>query len=140
MEDNRDGTRAATTRVFAGGLGLAGATLLAACGGGGGTATSASWFQVYWRVIMPLSTPALGVVAIYNFTAHWNDFLKPLIYLNRANMFTLPLGLGLPNGRYGGEMQQIMAQTALSIIPVLLIVFLTQRNYVQGVVVSGVKG
>lgn len=100
----------------------------------------ASWFQLYWRVILPLSSPALGVVAIYNFTAHWNDFLEPLIYLNRPNMFTLPLGLGLLNGRYGGEMQQIMAQTALSIIPVLLVFFLAQRNYVQGVVISGVKG
>ncbi len=100
----------------------------------------ASWFQLYWRVILPLSAPALGVVAIYNFTAHWNDFLEPLIYLNRPNMFTLPLGLGLLNGRYGGEMQQIMAQTALSIVPVLLVFFLAQRNYVQGVVVSGVKG
>ena len=99
----------------------------------------ASWFQLYWRVILPLSSPALGVVAIYNFTAHWNDFLEPLIYLNRHNMFTLPLGLGLLNGRYGGEMQQIMAQTALSIIPVLLVFFLAQRNYVQGTVVSGVK-
>ena len=100
----------------------------------------ASWFQLYWRIILPLSTPALGVVAIYAFTTHWNDFLEPLIYLNRPNMFTLPLGLGLLNGRYGGEMQQIMAQTALSIIPVLLIFFLTQRSYMQGVVVSGVKG
>ncbi len=100
----------------------------------------ASWFQLYWRIILPLSTPALGVVAIYAFTTHWNDFLEPLIYLNRPNMFTLPLGLGLLNGRYGGEMQQIMAQTALSILPVLLVFFLTQRSYMQGVVVSGVKG
>ena len=100
----------------------------------------ASWFQLYWRIVLPLSTPALGVVAIYAFTTHWNDFLEPLIYLNRPNTFTLPLGLGLLNGRYGGEMQQIMAQTALSIIPVLLVFFLTQRSYMQGVVVSGVKG
>jgi multiple sugar transport system permease protein len=100
----------------------------------------ASWFQLYWRIILPLSAPALGVVAIYAFTTHWNDFLEPLIYLNRPDMFTLPLGLGLLNGRYGGEMQQIMAQTALSIVPVLLVFFLTQRSYMQGVVVSGVKG
>ncbi len=100
----------------------------------------ASWFQTYWRVVLPMSVPALGVVAIYNFTLHWNDFLEPLIYLNRPTSFTLPLGLTLLNGRYGGEIQQVMAQTALSIVPVLIIFFLTQRNYVQGVVVSGVKG
>lgn len=100
----------------------------------------ASWFQIYRRIVMPLSAPALGVVAIYNFTAHWNEFLEPLIYLNKPSLFTLPLGLRLLNGRYGGEMQQVMAQTALSIVPVLVIFFLAQRNFMQGVVVSGVKG
>lgn len=100
----------------------------------------ATWFQIYRRVILPLSAPALGVVAIYNFTLHWNEFLEPLIYLNKPSTFTLPLGLQLLNGRYGGEIQQVMAQTALSIVPVLVVFFLAQRNYVQGVVVSGVKG
>ena len=100
----------------------------------------ATWFQLYWRVILPLAAPALGVVAIYNFTLHWNEFLEPLIYLNKPSTFTLPLGLQLLNGRYGGEIQQVMAQTALSVVPVLIVFFLAQRNYVQGVVVSGVKG
>ncbi len=100
----------------------------------------AGWFGLYWRVTLPMAAPALGVVAIYNFTAHWNEFLEPLIYLNSPKQFTVPLGLTLLNGRYGGEIAQVMAQTTLSIIPLLVIFFLAQRNYIQGVVVSGVKG
>ena len=100
----------------------------------------AGWWQIYARVILPMSAPALGAVAVYNFTAHWNEFLKPLIYLNTPGSFTLPLGLNLLNGRYQSEIGQIMAQTMLSIIPVIVVFFLAQRNYIQGQVVSGVKG
>ncbi len=100
----------------------------------------ATWFQIFSRVVLPLSALALGMVTIFNFTLHWNEFLEPLIYLNKPSTFTLPLGLQLLNGRYGGEMQQVMAQTTLSIIPVLIVFFLAQRSYIQGVVVSGVKG
>lgn len=100
----------------------------------------AGWFQIYYRIVLPLSAPALGVVAIYAFTYHWNDFLMPLIYLNDSNNFTLSLGLQLLNSRYVVEIQQTMAQTILAIIPVLIVFFLAQRFYIQGIVISGVKG
>ena len=100
----------------------------------------ATWFQIYWRVILPMSAPALGAVAIFNFAAQWNDFLKPLVYLNTQDNFTLPLGLSLLNGRFDSEIGQVMAQTALSILPMIIVFFFAQRNYVQGNVVSGVKG
>jgi len=100
----------------------------------------ANWFQIYWRVILPMSAPALGAVAIFNFTSQWNDFLKPLVYLNTQDNFTLPLGLALLNGRFDSEIGQVMAQTALSILPMVIVFFFAQRNYVQGNVVSGVKG
>jgi multiple sugar transport system permease protein len=100
----------------------------------------ATWFQIYWRVIVPMSAPALGAVAIYNFTAQWNDFLKPLVYLNTPENFTVQLGLALLNGRFDSEIGQVMAQTTLSILPMVMVFFFAQRNYVQGNVVSGVKG
>jgi multiple sugar transport system permease protein len=100
----------------------------------------ATWFQIYWRVIVPMSAPALGAVAIYNFTAQWNDFLKPLVYLNTPENFTVQLGLALLNGRFDSEIGQVMAQTTLSILPMVIVFFFAQRNYVQGNVVSGVKG
>ena len=100
----------------------------------------ASWFQIYRQIVLPLAAPALGVVAIFSFNREWNDFLGPLLYLNDANNYTVALGLQLLNSRYNLEIQQTMAQTILAIIPVLIVFFITQRFYIQGIVISGVKG
>lgn len=100
----------------------------------------ASWFQIYYRIMMPMSAPALGVISIFAFTFNWNDFLMPLIYLNDANNFTISLGLTLLNSRYSQQIQQTMAQTIIAIIPVLVVFFAAQRFYIQGIIISGVKG
>ena len=100
----------------------------------------ASWFQIYFRVVLPMATPAMGVLAIFAFTAHWNEFLMPLIYLNDSNNYTVSLGLQLLNSRYVQEIQQTMAQTIIAIIPVIVVFFTAQRFYIQGIVISGVKG
>jgi multiple sugar transport system permease protein len=100
----------------------------------------ASWFQVYSRIILPLSFPALGVVAIFAFQAHWSEFFLPLIYLNSVENFTVPLGLELLNNRYSTEVQQSMAMTLISIIPLLVIFFTAQRRFIQGITITGVKG
>jgi multiple sugar transport system permease protein len=100
----------------------------------------ASWFQIYWRIIMPLSAPALGVVAIFAFQAHWTEFFYPLIYLNTDNNFTIPLGLELLNSQYTVEIQQTMAMTLISILPLLIIFFVAQRRFIQGITITGVKG
>lgn len=99
----------------------------------------AGWFQIFWRIVLPQAGPAIGVVAIYAFTWNWNDYLGPLIYLNQTDAFTLARGLALLNSRFTTDYQGIMAQTVLSLIPVLIIFFYTQRSYIQGTVVSGVK-
>jgi multiple sugar transport system permease protein len=100
----------------------------------------ANWLQLYARIVMPMAAPALGVVAIFSFNFHWNDYLHPLLYLNETKNFTIALGLPLLNSRYISDIQQTMAQTVLAIIPVMVVFFLAQRFYIQGVVVSGVKG
>jgi multiple sugar transport system permease protein len=100
----------------------------------------ASWIDIYWRITIPLARPAMGVVSIFAFTASWNDYLYPLIYLNETKNFTIALGLPLLSSRYVTEIQQTMAQTVLAILPLILVFFLAQRYYIQGVVVSGVKG
>lgn len=100
----------------------------------------ASWFDIYWRISVPLARPAIGVVAIFAFTGAWNDYLHPLIYLNETKNFTIALGLPLLSSRYVTEIQQTMAQTVLAILPLILAFFLAQRYYIQGVVVTGVKG
>lgn len=98
------------------------------------------WFELYWRIILPLSGPALGVAAIYAFTFQWNNFLQPVIYLNRVELFTVPLGLALLNSRYATDFGGMMAVATLSLIPVLIVFFVAQRRFIQGIVVSGVKG
>ncbi len=98
------------------------------------------WFQLFWRIIMPLSAPVMGVAAIYSFQYHWNAFERPLIYLNRIDLFTVPLGMAMLNGRYGTDFGGLMAMSTISLIPVMIVFFLAQRYFIQGVVVSGVKG
>jgi len=100
----------------------------------------ASWFRVYWNIVLPLSGPALGVAAIFTFTGEWNAFLEPLIYLSSFENYTVPLGLALLNGQRRLSYSWTMAQTLLSILPVVTIFFFAQRRYIQGIVISGVKG
>jgi len=100
----------------------------------------ASWFEIYLRIIMPLSAPALGVVAIFAFQAHWTEFFLPLIYLSTRDLFTVPLGLQMLNTREATDVQQTMAMTLVSIIPLLIIFFTAQRKFIQGITITGVKG
>jgi multiple sugar transport system permease protein len=98
------------------------------------------WFGLFTRIILPLSAPALGVAAIYSFTFHWNNFLEPLLYLNHVELFTVPLGMALLNSRYTVDFGATMAIASISLIPVLVVFFTAQRHFIQGIVVSGVKG
>jgi multiple sugar transport system permease protein len=100
----------------------------------------AGWFGIFWKIIIPMSYPALGVAAIYSFTFHWNDFINPIIYLTRVELFTVPLGLALMNSRYATDFGGMMAMATLSLIPVLVLFFAAQRYFIQGIVISGVKG
>jgi multiple sugar transport system permease protein len=98
------------------------------------------WFGIYSRILLPLSKPALGILAIMNFTYNWNNFFDPLIYLNDTKKFTVALGLTMLQGRFDREIPGLMAMTLVSITPVLLVFYLAQRYFVQGIVISGVKG
>jgi ABC-type glycerol-3-phosphate transport system permease component len=99
-----------------------------------------NWFDLYWRIIVPLSAPAMGVVAIFAFRYHWLDYFHPLIYLNTRENFVIALGLQLLNSRYVTQVQQTMAMTVLSVIPLLIVFFIAQDRYIQGITVTGVKG
>jgi ABC-type glycerol-3-phosphate transport system permease component len=98
------------------------------------------WLDLYWRIIIPLSSPALGVVAIFAFRYHWTEYFHPLIYLNTRENFTVSLGLQLLNSRYVTQVQQTMAMTLISVIPLLVIFFIAQARYIQGITITGVKG
>jgi ABC-type glycerol-3-phosphate transport system permease component len=99
-----------------------------------------SLFGVYWRIILPLSKSALGVVAIYEFTFRWNDFFGPLIYINTPIKAPVALGLRFFQTRFDPQIGPTMAMTFVSIIPLLLVFYMAQRYFVQGIVMTGLKG
>jgi multiple sugar transport system permease protein len=96
-------------------------------------------FGLYWRIHLPMSVAALGVVVIFMITFTWNDFLYPLIYLHKVRDFTVAIGLRLFQGQLSNNLQQLMAASLLAILPTLVVFFFAQRYFVQGIVVTGVK-
>ncbi len=94
---------------------------------------------IYWRILLPLSKPALAAVAVFVFKAHWDDFLSPLIYLHSQSNFTLALGLRAFQGEYGTDWNLLMAASLVVMLPVLLLFFFLQRYFIQGVVFTGIK-
>jgi multiple sugar transport system permease protein len=97
-------------------------------------------FGIFWRVFLPLSKPALATVAIFSFIGHWNDFLSPLIYLRTQERFTLALGLQTFQGVYSTHYEWLMAASIVVVLPVLVLFFACQRFFVQGIVLTGLKG
>ncbi len=98
-----------------------------------------SW-GVFWRIILPLSRPALAVVALFHFIYVWNDFLAPLIFLTHRNQFTLALGLQLYQSRSGNTpWNLLMAASTLVVAPVLLLFLLARQTFIQGAAASGLK-
>ncbi len=101
----------------------------------------ANEFTIYWLIILPLAKPALATIAIFSFMANWNDFLGPLIYLNNSELYTLALGVNyLRNFRGGGDLSVQMAASVMFMAPCILLYFIAQRNIVQGIVTTGLKG
>ncbi|MBN1402096.1 MAG: carbohydrate ABC transporter permease [Anaerolineae bacterium] len=100
----------------------------------------ASRFEIYWRIILPLSKMALGVVAIFAFIWNWNNFMQPLIYLSSQEKFTIQLGLRQFQSNIYMDMGAIMAMSVVALIPQLVAFFFAQKHFVQGVVMTGIKG
>jgi multiple sugar transport system permease protein len=104
----------------------------------------ANHWQIFWRVVLPLSRPALAVVAVTTAVTAWNDYLGPLIYLNTPDHFTLALGLSAFAGNAGlvsqPQAQLLMAATAMMVAPILVVFIFAQRYLIQGIVTTGLKG
>jgi len=100
----------------------------------------ASEFQIYRRIILPLSKPALAAVALFTFNANWNDLLGPLIYLNDESHYTLALGLYGFLSRVRTEWGMLMAASTVMVLPIIVLFFLTQRTFIQGITLTGIKG
>lgn len=106
-------------------------------------------FRIYWNIIVPLSKPALATIAIFAFQTKWNQFFEPLIYINKTEVLPLAVGvrmfrssLIIPGGLVPGNVSwsHLLAATVVMVIPIILVFFFAQRAFIQGIVVSGVKG
>ncbi len=99
-----------------------------------------SEFRIFREIILPLAKPALAVVALFNFMFVWNDFLGPLIYLTDQRTYTLAYGLQAYQSQHGGtQWPLLMAASTIVVMPVILLFFLTQRTFIQGITVTGMK-
>ncbi|HTE19673.1 MAG TPA: carbohydrate ABC transporter permease, partial [Armatimonadota bacterium] len=99
-----------------------------------------SEWDIYRRVILPLSRPALATVGLFTFIASWNDFNGPLLYLNDERKATLSLGLQQFVSQHGAEWSLLMAASTLMTIPIIVIFFFAQRTFIQGITLTGIKG
>ncbi|MEM7539567.1 MAG: carbohydrate ABC transporter permease [Chloroflexota bacterium] len=97
-----------------------------------------SW-GVYWRIILPLAKPAILIIVIFVFNGVWNEFLLPLIYIHSAENYTLALGLRFFQGEASNDWNLLMAASLLTMLPVLILFFSTQKHFMQGIVFTGVK-
>jgi multiple sugar transport system permease protein len=95
---------------------------------------------ILWRILAPIAKPALATVALLSFTAAWMDFTGPLIYLHDERTYTLAVGLLAFLGRHSGEWSLLMAAATVMTIPMLVLFFLAQRTYIQGITLTGLKG
>jgi multiple sugar transport system permease protein len=100
----------------------------------------ASTWQVYRHILLPQMKPALATVSIFAFMGSWNDFLGPLIFLDSPAKRTLALGLYAFQGQYAVDWNYLMAASTVVMLPLLIIFIIGQKYFIQGVVVSGVKG
>jgi multiple sugar transport system permease protein len=100
----------------------------------------ASRLKVLWHVVLPLSGPALSTLAALTFLDSWNNFLWPLIAINKTSEMTLPLGLATFQGAHSTEWTLLMAGNVMSLIPILVIFFAAQRYFVRSVAATGITG
>jgi len=99
----------------------------------------ASYFRIYWNIILPLAGPALATLAIFSFRGAWNDFLWPLIVINSENMKPLSVGLASFHGLYETNWPLLMAASTVALIPIVIVFVVAQKYFVQGIAMTGLK-
>jgi multiple sugar transport system permease protein len=97
-------------------------------------------WQIYWRILLPHARPAVMVLAVLTWVNVWNDFLWPLLMLQRNNLATLTLGLVRLRGEYVARWPIIMATSMLIMLPLVIIYAIAQRSFVRGITVTGLNG
>jgi multiple sugar transport system permease protein len=96
--------------------------------------------MIYYKIVLPLCKPALASAAVFTFMANWNDFMAPLIYLRTESKFTLQLGMLIFRSQSEVYWNHLMAVSVLALAPCLVIFFLVQRWFIEGIALTGIKG
>ena len=97
-----------------------------------------SW-TILWRIVVPLSTPAIGALGIFTFLDEWNSFMWPLIMTSSNKMRVIPVGLAFLQDQYYTDYTILMAGAVLALVPVIIVFLAFQRYFVRGIVLSGLK-
>jgi len=100
----------------------------------------ASEWRIYWSVVMPLARPILATLATFMFMSMWNDFMWPLIVLSDQSHYTLPVALANLSGEHVQDVELMMAGSVVTVLPVLLLFIVLQRQYISGIMAGSVKG
>mgnify|MGYP003927501909 CR=1 FL=1 len=100
----------------------------------------ASEWKIFTRIILPNAKPAIATLAIFSFMWRWNDYVWPLIAISDPDKYTLQLAIANFSGEYGSDYSSILAMSAISMVPMLIIFLIFQKQFVQGTVSSGMKG
>ncbi len=100
---------------------------------------NASEWRIYWRIILPLSSPALAVLAIFSVMWRWNEFLWPMVVLSRSEVYTLPLALNSFQGELTTQWNYLLAMTVVTLVPITVIFAVLQQHITQGIASAGVK-
>ena len=96
-------------------------------------------WRIYWRVILPLLTPALATLAIFTFLSQWNSFVWPLIVIQSSRMRTVPLIMAVLNGQFGGNFAMMMAGALVVTLPILVVFLIFQRQFIRGVFLTSIR-
>ncbi|KQO17548.1 carbohydrate ABC transporter permease [Paenibacillus sp. Leaf72] len=98
-----------------------------------------SRFRIYAQIMLPIAKPGLATLTIFTFVTVWNEFFDPLIFINSRHLMTLPLGLSLFTDEVGTSWHYLMSATVMATVPLLIVFFLAQRRFIEGVAMTGLK-
>jgi multiple sugar transport system permease protein len=100
----------------------------------------ASELRIYWSIVLPVARPVLATLAIFTFMSAWNDFMWPLIILSDDDKYTMPVAVASLLGEHALDMELMMASAVLTVVPILLLFFVLQKQYIAGMMAGSVKG
>jgi multiple sugar transport system permease protein len=96
-------------------------------------------FRIYWQIMLPIAKPGMATLTIFTFVTVWNEFFDPLIFINTRELMTLPLGLSLFTDEVGTSWHYLMSATVMATVPLLLVFFMAQKRFIEGVAMTGLK-